>query len=703
MGSALLGVSTQNLTSGDVAKVTITISGPNISPDIVQNLVKAGNQWKGTIGQIPAGASRTFKAEAFDASDNLIYDATVSDVQITAGQKQVVTLLLQQKVPPTPFQNTTPTVSALTATSAQVGNEKEIQLVAAAADVDSGDTLTYTWSATSGSFPSGNTGASVTWKSAAAPFTGNATLTVKVSDGRGGETGTTFIAEVQPYFETGRAKTVVTFNTWPTVTNLTSSVDPVDLGNTTSLDVAASDADGDSLTYAWEALGTTCATGSFDNAAAKSPVWTAPATAPAGDTCSLKVTVSDGQGGQTTGTLVVNIGAPVSANLPPQLSTTFQSDDTGAVGDTLIFRVVAADPENTALTFAWTLNGSPISTGITTSSSAPYTSELALTLASTNQATVVVKVTDADSQETTHTFEVNRPYTVSTFLSGISLPTHITYDSAGNLIVGSPHISGQPTLNQILKISTSGTTLATYTVPYTSVVATDRTNNLIYASGGASASDSLYKIDAGGTVSVLVSGVFGNVMALAVASNGDVYLADGPSHVIYKVTPAGSYSIFAGQSGNAGTTDGATPTSSLFNKPEGLIFDANEQHLYVADQGNSRIRKINMATGAVTTLAGSTQGFLNGTGAGAQFSVPRGLAFLPNGDLLVGDGFNHMIRKVTPAGVVTTFAGIIAGGTPINGPASTARFQQPWWLTLHPSGVLYVSDYLNNTIRAISP
>ena len=72
-GGMVVGISTQALTSNDVAKVVLTISGPNISPDIVHNLVKTNQQWKGEIGQIPAGADRTIVAEAFSRKDELLY------------------------------------------------------------------------------------------------------------------------------------------------------------------------------------------------------------------------------------------------------------------------------------------------------------------------------------------------------------------------------------------------------------------------------------------------------------------------------------------------------------------------------------------------------------------------------------------------------------------------------------------------------
>jgi len=162
------------------------------------------------------------------------------------------------------------------------------------------------------------------------------------------------------------------------------------------------------------------------------------------------------------------------------------------------------------------------------------------------------------------------------------------------------------------------------------------------------------------------------------------------------VTPAGVVTTLAGST--AGSADG-TGTGANFRGPYTLAVLANG-NIVVADTGNHRIRIVTPA-GVVTTLAGSTQGFADGTGTGAQFNSPAGVVELPNGNIVVSDAGNHRIRLVTPAGVVTTLAGSTAGSA--DGTGTGANFTGPHGLALFPSGVIVVIEYDNNRIRLITP
>lgn len=106
-------------------------------------------------------------------------------------------------------------------------------------------------------------------------------------------------------------------------------------------------------------------------------------------------------------------------------------------------------------------------------------------------------------------------------------------------------------------------------------------------------------------------------------------------------------------------------------------------------------------TGVVTTLAGSTQGFADGTGAGAQFFRPRGVAVAPDRTIVVADSSNHRIRRITPEGVVTT----VAGGTQgfADGTGAAAQFRDPWAVAVRPNGVIVVADTGNYRIRLVTP
>lgn len=152
-------------------------------------------------------------------------------------------------------------------------------------------------------------------------------------------------------------------------------------------------------------------------------------------------------------------------------------------------------------------------------------------------------------------------------------------------------------------------------------------------------------------------------------------------------------------SGVAGYADGLG-TAAQFNQPYDAVFDVLG-NLYVADETNHRIRMIS-PTGAVTTIAGSgTPGFANGTGTAAQFNRPKGIAIDNAGDLIVADRSNHRIRKVTPAGVVTTIAGSGTAGS-LNATGTAAQFNFPVSVAVDDTGNIFVADNNNNLIRVIS-
>jgi alpha-tubulin suppressor-like RCC1 family protein len=195
--------------------------------------------------------------------------------------------------------------------------------------------------------------------------------------------------------------------------------------------------------------------------------------------------------------------------------------------------------------------------------------------------------------------------------------------------------------------------------------------------------------------------VFPNPVSITADSSGNLYVSDATTNTIMKVSPAGVASLLAGTSGSNGSTDG-TGSSALFRAPGGIALDSTG-NLYVADTGNSTIRKITPA-GQVTTLAGSASnnGSADGTGNAARFSSPSDLALAPNGNIYVADSGNHTIRQITPAGVVTTIAGLAGTQGSSDGNSSTARFNNPRGITVDSAGKIYVSDTTNNVVRAIT-
>ncbi len=192
---------------------------------------------------------------------------------------------------------------------------------------------------------------------------------------------------------------------------------------------------------------------------------------------------------------------------------------------------------------------------------------------------------------------------------------------------------------------------------------------------------------------------------MTVDAAGNLYVAEYYSHVIRKITPVGVVTTLAGQAGMGGSVDG-TLTEARFSNPVGIVADA-AGNLYVSEEHGHRIRQITPA-GMVTTLAGSgVQGSADGTGAAAQFDYPQGLAVDGAGNVYVADLGNHTIRQITPAGVVTTLAGLAGSAGGADGTGTAARFDAPYALVVDPLGNVFVTDCghdgAGHTIRKITP
>jgi sugar lactone lactonase YvrE len=196
---------------------------------------------------------------------------------------------------------------------------------------------------------------------------------------------------------------------------------------------------------------------------------------------------------------------------------------------------------------------------------------------------------------------------------------------------------------------------------------------------------------------------FDEPIGIAVDASGNLYVADSYNDTIRKITAAGVVSTIAGKAGTLGSTDG-TGTAASFVDPEGVAVDASG-NLYIADTGNCTIRKIT-AAGVVSTLAGSSLsswGSADGTGTAARFNYPTGITVDASGNLYVTDTENDTIRKITPAGVVTTLAGKAGVIGYADGTGTAAKFYNPEGITVDASGNLYVTDGNGySTIRKIT-
>lgn len=187
---------------------------------------------------------------------------------------------------------------------------------------------------------------------------------------------------------------------------------------------------------------------------------------------------------------------------------------------------------------------------------------------------------------------------------------------------------------------------------------------------------------------------------LSVDAQGNIFVADSGNHTIRKITPRGVVTTIAGSPGQLGTNDG-TGLNARFNLPFGTAPDGFG-NVYVADYGNHLIRKIS-SDGIVSTVAGVAGAALSvdGTGSSAQFNGPVGILVHSSGDVLVTDYKGNSIRRMSPGGTVTTIAGGVKGV--LDGIGLSAQFDGPSGIAEDPSGNLFIVDQLNDTIRKMTP
>jgi sugar lactone lactonase YvrE len=307
--------------------------------------------------------------------------------------------------------------------------------------------------------------------------------------------------------------------------------------------------------------------------------------------------------------------------------------------------------------------------------------------------------------------------------AAFDLPTSVAVDGAGNVYVADARN------DTIRKITPAGvvTTLAGVAGQIGSADGVGASARLgdpdgvaVDAAGNVYVADtfncSIRKITPDGAVTTLAGrpGVFGSAdgtgaaaqfnlpEGVAVGADGNIYVADTQNFSIRKITADGVVTTLAGSSGLAGSADG-TGAAAQFANPTSVAVDG-DGNVYVADADNDTIRKITPA-GVVTTLAGSAGqiGDDDGTGAAARFNSPEGVAVDGAGNVYVADGFNGTIRKITPAGVVTTIAGTAGRDGSADGTGVVVRFSVVSGVAVDGTGTLYVADQFNETIRKIAP
>jgi sugar lactone lactonase YvrE len=333
--------------------------------------------------------------------------------------------------------------------------------------------------------------------------------------------------------------------------------------------------------------------------------------------------------------------------------------------------------------------------------------------------------------------DYSTPYTVTKYagLNGVAgsndgtinfaqlnLPIGVAFDASGNLYVAD---SGNQTIRKISPTGISSTfagaagalgandgsgSNARFSTP--SGVAVDSAGNVYVSDSG---NHTIRKITAAGAVTTFAGSAgnygsadgtgsaarFNNPIGLAFTSSGDLLVVDSNNHALRKVSAAGLVTTIAGSAGSSGSADG-TGSAARFSNPHSVAIDGSG-NIFVSDAGNHTIRKIT-AAGVVTTIAGTagSSGSSDGTGGAARFNSPQGLAFDASGNLFVADSGNNLLRKISAAGAVATFAGATGALRSIDGTGAAARFQSPGGVAFDAAGTLHVSDFYNHTIRRVT-
>lgn len=292
---------------------------------------------------------------------------------------------------------------------------------------------------------------------------------------------------------------------------------------------------------------------------------------------------------------------------------------------------------------------------------------------------------------------------------GFTKLTVTAVDTVGNSASATLTIINQP---EYLLFST-----ATVALPSARHVAFDAAGNLYVTTRVT-----LHRITPSGLVSAIAGTTFGfggdggpalearfnDLFGLAVDQSGNIFVADQYNHRIRKITPNGIVNTVAGSgiaaNGGAGGFggDGGPATAARLNLPQGLALD-DSGNLYIADTGNHRVRKLS-PDGVITTIAGNGGNGSGGDGGpatAAEVALPLALTFDAAGNLYISSGAGR-IRKVTPAGTITTVAGAGAGYSGDGGPATAALLRSPGGLVFDASGNLFIADTGNNAIRVVA-
>ena len=305
-------------------------------------------------------------------------------------------------------------------------------------------------------------------------------------------------------------------------------------------------------------------------------------------------------------------------------------------------------------------------------------------------------------------------------------PYGVAVDGSGNLYIADTQnnrvrkVDGSGTITTVAGTGTAGfsgdggpaTSAAALRSPG---VAVDGSGNLYIADY---ANSRVRKVDGSGTITTVAgtgtagfsgdggpatSAELDHPVGVAVDGSGNLYIADYDNNVVRKVNGSGTITTIAGTGTFGFSGDGGPATSAELSSTAGVALDGSG-NLYIADEDNSRVRKVD-GSGTITTVAGTgTAGFSGdgGPATSAELNFPGGVAVDGSGNLYIADAINHRVRKVDGSGTITTVAGTgTFGFSGDGGPATSAELNDPDGVAVDGSGNLYIADFDNSRVRKV--
>ena len=287
----------------------------------------------------------------------------------------------------------------------------------------------------------------------------------------------------------------------------------------------------------------------------------------------------------------------------------------------------------------------------------------------------------------------------------LNTPGSLAVDAAGNLYISD-------TGNSCIRKVTPSGTITTFASVGVSGLALDASGNMYVSTGNtigrlnsngkvttiAGTGKAGYGGDGSAAATALLSGPQG----LRVDAAGNIYFADEQNQRIRKITPQGNISTVAGNGQAAYAGDGGLAMAAPLDLPEDVALDA-AGNLLIADSGNSRVRIVNSTSGVISTVAGGGTSFQDGPASQADLIRPSGLAIDSSGNVIVSLFGGREVRRVVQ-GSIMTIAGTSPSTSVIDGVAATsATFLDPFGVATDSAGNVYITDSTDQRIREVSP